>query len=75
MKKRILFLGIIAILCFCFCTLKSKRLQACNINPKGCLVIKASGSVVKESLKNCNVEQVEESEMPVNYLMNPFMSM
>ena len=56
-------------LCILSCTHNGKKLQACNANSK------ASGSVVKEALKNCNVEQVEESEMPANYLMNPFISM
>lgn len=56
-------------LCIVSCTRNGKKRQACNANSK------ASGSVVKEALKNCNTENVEEFDMPANYLMNPFISM
>lgn len=75
MKKQFLLLVMIIILCVCFCTLNGNRLQACDANAAVCTVIKTSRPVVKEAATNNPAEYVEETDMPANYFMNPFIPM
>lgn len=75
MKKQFLLLVMITMLCVCFCSLNGNRLQACDANSAVCSVIKTSLPVVKEAIKNCSAKYVEETDMPANYFMNPFIPM
>ena len=74
-KKQFLLVIMIFTLCICFCSLNGNKLKACDANAAVCGVMSTTIPVIKETVKKVTVEYVDETDMPLNYLMNPFIPM